>query len=555
MEDTSYTLPAPDRRVWLAAAGIALATVFVFWPVLGNSFIDLYDDGPYVLQNPAVKGGLSASGIAWAFTTVHVHNWHPLTWISHMADVQFFGLDPWGHHLTSVLLHAVNAGLVVLLFWSLGAPVVAAGLAGACFGMHPLRLQSVAWVAERKDVLSGLFFFVSILAWVRYSRRHSRAAYATSLGSFFLGLLAKPMLVTLPAVLLLLDAWPLGRVRLGRDAAARESWKAEALRLAPFAGLAVAVALVTVASQGATGSFSAGTGISLGQRLANAGTSIFAYLGQMVWPAELSIFHPHPRRELLSLLPVLSLAGIAGITIGAVAARHRAPWLLVGWSWFLVMLLPVLGILQVGGQGMADRYTYLPGVGVLLTVTWAVVTITERFPSRAAAVACAAVAVAAVLALGIATRASIPSWKDSETVFTNAREATGRNAIASNALGTIAAGRGQLDRAEFFFRESIAADPTFPVPWQNLSGLLLQQGRVAEGFPTALEAVRLDPANPRAHYAVGVAFEIQGRLPEAAAAYEEALRRMPDHALARRRLSEVRAAMGNAIPGPGRPTQ
>jgi tetratricopeptide (TPR) repeat protein len=555
MGDASTTVPAPDRRAWLAAAVVALATAVVFWPALGNSFIDLYDDGPYVLQNPAVRGGLGAGGIAWAFTTVHVHNWHPLTWISHMADVQFFGLDPWGHHLTSVLLHGVNAGLVVLLFRALGASAVAAGLAGALFGVHPLRLQSVAWVAERKDVLSGLFFFLSVLAWIRNARRPSRAALAASLGAFALGLLAKPMLVTLPAVLLLLDAWPLGRIRLARDGAARESWKAEARRLAPFAALALAVTVVTVASQGATGSFSAGSGLSLGQRLANAGTSIFAYLGQMVWPVDLAIFHPHPRRELLSPLPLLSLAGIAGITVAAVAAWRRAPWLLVGWAWFVVMLLPVLGILQVGAQGMADRYTYLPGVGILLAATFAVVAFTDRFASRAAAVACGVATVAAVVALAIATRTDIPAWKDSEAVFTAARQATGPNAIASNALGTIAAGRGHLDRAELHFRESIAADPTFPVPWQNLSGVLLQQGRVAEGFPVAVEAVRLDPANPRAHYAVGVAFEIQGRLPEAAAAYEEVLRRMPDHALAQRRLSEVRAAMRDPIPGPGRPPQ
>jgi hypothetical protein len=553
MGEASNSVPAPDRRAWLAAAAVALATAVVFWPVLGNSFIDLYDDGPYVLQNPAVRGGLSAGGIAWAMTAVHSHNWHPLTWISHMADVQLFGLDPWGHHLTSVLLHAVNAGLVVLLFVALGAPVGAALAAGGVFGIHPLRLESVAWVAERKDVLSGLFFLVSLLAWIRSARRASRPAYAVSLGSFALGLISKPMVVTLPAILVLLDLWPLGRIRLAVDPEARTGWRKELVRLAPFAGLSAAVAMITVLGQGASGSFVAAQGLSLGQRVANSATSVFAYLGQMAWPASLAVYYPHPRQELLQPVPLLALAGVLAITGGTLAAWRRAPWLLVGWGWYLVMLLPVLGILQVGNQAMADRYTYLPGLGILLALTWTCMAGWNRAPTQKIRLAAGGAIVLILLALVSGTRAGIPAWKDSETLFLAAREATGRNALASNALGTIAAGRGRFELAESYFRESLAADPSFPVPWQNLAALLLQQGRVAEGFPIALQAVRLDPANPKAHYALGVAFEIQGQLPEAAAAYEEALRRMPDHALARRRLAEVRAAMGPGFQYQGAP--
>ncbi|MGA8891209.1 MAG: tetratricopeptide repeat protein [Anaeromyxobacteraceae bacterium] len=546
MGDASYTVPASDRRALLAAVAVALATAVVFWPVLANGFIDLYDDGPYVLQNPAVKGGLGAGGIAWAMTAVHSHNWHPLTWISHMADVQLFGLDPWGHHLTSVLLHAMNAGLVVLLFVALGAPVGAALAAGGVFGLHPLRLESVAWVAERKDVLSGFFFLISLLAWTRNARRPSRSAYAVSLGAFALGLLAKPMVVTLPAILLLLDWWPLGRVRLAADPGARVAWKEELFRLAPFAVLSVAVAAITVLGQGASGSFVAALGLSLGQRIANAATSVFAYLGKMAWPASLAVYYPHPQQELLQPIPLLALGGVLAVTAGTMAAWRRAPWLLVGWGWYVVMLLPVLGILQVGNQAMADRYTYLPGLGILLAVTWTCTAGWSRSRSRAVRLVAGVVVAMVVVSLTFSTRAGIPAWRDSEALFVATRESTGRNALASNALGTIAAGRGQFDRAEHLFRESIAADPAFPVPWQNLAALLLQQGRIAEGFPVALEAVRLDPGNPKAHYAAGVAFEIQGRLPEAAAAYEEALRRMPEHAMARRRLAEVRSAMGPA---------
>jgi hypothetical protein len=553
MGDASYTVPAPDRRAWFAAAAVVLATTVVFWPVLGNSFIDLYDDGPYVLQNPAVKGGLGANGIAWAMTAVHSHNWHPLTWISHMVDVQLFGLDPWGHHLTSVLLHSVNAGLVVLLFLALGAPVGAALVAGCVFGLHPLRLESVAWVAERKDVLSGFFFLLSVLAWVRNAKQPSRLAYALSLGAFALGLLSKPMVVTLPAILLLLDLWPLGRVRLATDPEARSAWKGELTRLLPFVLLSLAAAVVTVLGQGSSGSFVAAQGLSLGQRVANAATSVFGYLGKAVWPSGLSVYYPHPRRELLEPIPVMALFGVLAVSAGTVAAWRRAPWLLVGWCWYLVMLLPVLGLLQVGNQAMADRYTYLPGLGLLIAVTWTCVAGWNRIRTRAMRFAALGGVAVAVVALASVTRAGIPEWKDSEALFLAARQATGRNALASNALGTIEAGRGRLDRAEAYFRESIAADAGFPVPWQNLAALLLQQGRVAEGFPVALEAVRLDPGNPKAHYAVGVAFEIQGRLPEAATAYEETLRRMPEHAMARRRLAEVRAAMGQAQQFQGAP--
>ena len=528
---------------------VAVVTVAVFWPVLGNSFVDLYDDGPYVLQNARVRAGLTSESVAWALTAVHVHNWHPLTWISHMADVQFFGLDPWGHHLTSVLLHGVNAGLVVLVFHALGVPAAAAAFAGAFFGLHPLRLESVAWVAERKDVLSGLLFFVSILAWVRHARSGNRAAYVTSVLAFALGLLAKPMLVTLPAVLLLLDLWPLSRMRMEWSLEARESWKAGAIRLAPFAALSLVVAIITIQAQGGTGSFASGRDLSLGQRIANASTSVFAYLGRMAWPTDLSVFYPHPRRPFLDPTGLAAMAGVIGISLAAVTAWRRAPWLLVGWAWYLVMLLPVLGVLQVGSQGMADRYTYLPGVGILLAGTWAVLAVLRRFPNLAVRATVGAAATAAILGLAFTTRAGAPSWKDSETLFTSARAATGTNALASNALGTIAAGRGQFERAEWFFRESIVADPSFGIPRQNLAAMLLQQGRIAEGWPMALEAVRLDPSNARAHYVVGVGHEMQGRLLEAAAAYEEALRRMPEHGLARRRLAEVRAAAASPARG------
>jgi hypothetical protein len=532
-----------SHRWWWVALAVALVTFAVHSPALGNGFIDLYDDGPYVLQNPEVLRGLSWEGMTWAFRSVHVHNWHPLTWLSHMADVSLFGIDPRGHHLTSVALHSANAALVAVLFGLLGLPPVAAGLAGALFGVHPLRLQSVAWIAERKDVLSGLLALGALCAWVLYRRRESRPFLALALILFGMGLLAKPMVVTLPAVLLLLDAWPLGRVALSGEGRVG-TWRREALLLAPFVALSVGVAVVTYLAQGSTGSFVADDELPLGMRIANAATSTFGYVWKSIWPADLSVFYPHPRRPLDSPASLAALAGVAGITGGAALLWRRAPWLLVGWLWYLAMLFPVLGLLQAGRQGMADRYTYLPSIGLLFAATWGLVVLARRLPWPIGPAAVAMASAAAVLGLAAVTLVRVDDWRDSETLFNRALQATGPNSIASNALGTIAGRRGDLRAAEGHFRAAIEADPRNGIPRQNLAALLMALGQYDESRLQAAVAIRLDPSNALSHYVLGLGMEQQGSFPEAAASYERALRLRPDLVKAAIRLGEVRAAMG-----------
>jgi protein O-mannosyl-transferase len=537
-------------RLTLVAVAAGVATLAVHWPAVGNGFIDLYDDGPYVLQNQEVLGGLSWHGLAWAVRAVHVHNWHPLTWLSHMADVSLFGLDARGHHLTSLLLHAANASLVAILFGVLGAPPLAAGLAAAFFGFHPLRLESVAWIAERKDVLSGFFALTALIAWIRYRRSGGRSLHVLALCLFGLGLLAKPMLVTLPAVILLLDAWPLRKVPMsGPDRA--PTWRREAVDLAPFFALALAVSIATVASQGSTGSIVASDELPLGMRIANAATSVFAYAWKTAWPSDLSIFYPHPRQALNSPVALVALAGLAAITAGGVGLARRAPWLLLGWLWYLAMLLPVLGLIQAGRQGMADRYTYLPTLGLLLAVTWTLVALSRRLDRAWVTSIMACAGAAACVALAVATREGVGAWRDSETLFLHAVRATGPNSIASNSLGTIAGRRGDLARAAAHFRDAIAADPLNGIPRQNLAALLIVLGQFDESRFQAAEAVRLDPSNALSHYILGLGLEQQGRLPEAAAAYEAALRIRPDLVKAQVRLGEVRSAMGLPPRGTG----
>jgi tetratricopeptide (TPR) repeat protein len=530
------------RSLWGVAAGVALVTLAVFWPILGNGFMPVYDDAPYVLENPAVREGLTWKGVAWAAVSVHSHNWHPLTWLSHMADVSLYELDPWGHHLTSLLLHAATAGMVVLFFGACGASRTAAGFAAVFFAVHPLRLESVAWVAERKDVLSGFFALATLLAWIRARRNRSRAAYFAALLCFTLGLLSKPMVVSVPVVLVLLDLWPLRRISF-QEGPRSAAWRREAIEIAPFAVLAAAVCVVTVLAQGSTESIIPVGELPMGMRISNACTSIFAYLAKTLWPGKLAVYYPHPLRELATPVGASALAGVLAVSAAAALSWKRAPWFAVGWAWYLVMLLPVLGLLQVGRQGMADRYTYLPTLGVLLAATFSVQRFADARPSTPLRLGLAAAALAICAALAVTTRLGIPRWADGELLLRHALAVTGENTVASNGLGAIAGMRKQYDEALKCFRAAVDADPYNGSARENLAGLCLSLGHVEDALREASEGAARDPSNPRFHLIRGGALEKLGRLPEALAEYEEALRIRPGLPKAVARIEAVRAAM------------
>src|SRR6059036_456916 len=386
----------------LAIAGlVVLGTLAVFAPALRHGFVN-YDDPEYVTENPRVRAGLSWAGLGWAFAAPHAANWHPLTWLSHMLDAQLFGLAPAGHHATSVLLHATSAALLFeVLAGMTGTPWRSAFVA-AVFALHPLRVESVAWVSERKDVLAGFFWMLALAAYARYARRRGAADYVLVVAAFVLGLLAKPMVVTLPLVLLLLDVWPL-----------RRPWTiALVWEKLPLVLLAAAASALTVVAQRGAGAMASLESLPLAARMAEAVVAFRAYLEKTFWPARLAVFYPHrplPIGEVAASCVVLLV-----VSALAIRERRRRPWLLVGWLWYLVALLPVVGLVKVGEQAMADRFSYLPQIGVLLMIAWAAA---DAGGSRAVASAGGVVALAACVAL---TARQLDIWRDSVSLFAHA---------------------------------------------------------------------------------------------------------------------------------------
>jgi hypothetical protein len=394
--------------------------------VLGNGFI-LLDDGLYVTGNAWVRKGITLDGLTRMWTANVANNWHPLTMLSHMLDCELFGLAPAGHHLTSLLLHLANVVLLFEVLRRMTGAVWPSSAAAALFAVHPLHVESVAWVSERKDVLSACFWILAMGCYALYVRRPSRGRYLAVAAAMLLGLMAKPMVVTLPFVLLLLDIWPLQRLRF------EPGWGRRLARLAreklPLFALSAAAILVTLRYQ--TTSIVALEVLPWRLRLANAAISYAAYLGKMVLPRDLAVFYPLSFQIPL-WKPAAAAALLAALTALAVWRARKAPWLLVGWLWFLGTLVPVIGLVQVGRQAMADRYTYLPSIGVYLAVCWGLADLARRSAARRAVLAAAAAA--AILALALATRAQVRHWSTTVTLFQHALEATGDNYVAHLAL-------------------------------------------------------------------------------------------------------------------------
>jgi tetratricopeptide (TPR) repeat protein len=480
-----------------AAALLALLVAAVYLPALRNGFVD-YDDNVYVTDHPLVARGLSASGALAAFATIHGGNWHPLTWISHQLDVTLYGLRPAGHHLTSVLLHAANAVLLFRLLLGLtGAPAPAL-LAAALFAVHPLNVESVAWVAERKNLLSTLFLLLAARAWLATVRRPRRAGQAAAVALYAASLLAKPMGVTLPFLLLLLDAWPLGRFR-GETAAARRAAARRLLReKAPFLLLAAASCVVTWVAQGRGGMFYA---VPWPWRAGNALVAYARYLGMAARPAHLAAFYPHPGGTLAGGAILGAAALLLAATAGALLALRRLPWIAAGWFWYLGALVPVIGLVQVGDQALADRYAYLPLVGVFLALAWGIAAAAARW--RRAGVALGTAAALAVVALIPVARRQVAVWKDSASLFGHAVEVTGGSAIAYNGLGVVAGQARRYAEAAELFRKAVRLQPAFTIGWSNLGNALtgLRDPEAERAYETA---IRLKPDSPSFHFNLGM---------------------------------------------------
>ncbi len=532
------------RSRGVVAAALALGTLLVYASAAGHGFVD-YDDNRYVTENPVVQGGLGWAGLAWAFTTFHASNWHPLTWLSHMLDVQLFGLAPGAHHAVSVLLHAANAALLFLvLSRTTGAPGRSAVVA-ALFAVHPTHVESVAWVAERKDVLSTLFGLLALLAWTRWIERPTARRYGAVALAFAASLLSKPMWVTLPFLLLLLDWWPLGRVAGGPPAgagggAAPLPWAALVREKVPLLALAAISSAVTVAAQHRGGSV---TGLDLGvaARLGNAAVSYLRYVGKTAWPSALSVFYPHPRDGLPAWLMVAAGALLLGATAAVLARARRAPWLAVGWCAFLGTLVPVIGLVQVGTQAMADRYTYLPSLGLFVAAAWGTHRVAGTWRRGAPLAAAAALALAA---LSAATVRQLSHWRTHELLFRHAVEVAPDNAHAHAVLAKELRAQGRSDEGLLHAREAVRIDPADSRYWVNLAVAARGLGLGAEARDAVEGALRADPGDPGAWMNLGLLAQDAGDLAAAEAAYRQVTRLAPGIPDPWFRLAAIQAATG-----------
>jgi len=533
------------------AASLALVTIGLYWPATNHDFVN-YDDNLYVTENPHVQGGLNPEGVKWAFSNPVAGNWHPLTMLSHMLDCQLYGLKPWGHHLTSVLLHALNTVLVFLLLRNLTGMLWRSMLVAAVFGLHPLHVESVAWVAERKDVLSAFFGLLALIFYASYAQKRSRVErqesrantavsaldprpsaldYSLALFFFALGLLSKPMLVTWPFVMLLLDYWPLGRVSNVECRVSRaRHLVAEKI---PFFALAIVMSGVTFVAQKQTGTLAVVENLSLGARSANALISYCRYLGKLFWPSDLAIFYSYAGKWPLDLV-IMAGGLILGLTVLFIVQRRRHPFLLMGWLWYLGTLVPVIGLVQVGDQAMADRYAYIPSLGVLILTIWGIYELTRRWRYQEQALSVAGCAVI-VLCCGM-TRQQLGYWKDDETLFRHALEVTEHNYVAHNGLGNALDEKGQSAAAIDQFQEAIRLKPDFADACYNLGNVFGKNGQTDAAIRQFQEAIRLKPDFAEAYNNLGFALGMTGQTDAAIRQFQEAIRLKPDFAEAHNNL-------------------
>ena len=515
-------VPRKIHQQLLGGLLLLAVTLALYWPVLQARFLN-FDDNLYVTDNARVQGGVTIENIGWAFTTGHAANWHPLTWVSHMLDWQMYGAAAGGHHLTNLLFHAANALLLFAFlqfatkaFWR---SLIVAGL----FAWHPVHVESVAWVSERKDVLSTFFWLLAMIAYLAYAQRPGWARYAVVSLFFVLGLLAKPMVVTLPVALLLLDVWPLRRVNLGRadeaEASAPARWRPLILEKIPLLFLSLLASLITFYVQNLGGA-TLQIRLTLMERMGNAAVAYMRYVGKTICPTELAVFYPH---QALGWWEVASAMMILGAMTGFMLRFGKSrPYLAAGWFWFLITMLPVIGLIQVGEQAMADRYHYIPSIGLFVMAVWGGSEMLKRLEVRG----CAPAAAAGSLALAgciFCTQRQLHYWLDSTALFTHAIRVTGENRVARNQLKQALSKSARLDDAILDYRVELRNDPGSGHLQNELGRVLARRGKYDEAVKHFAGAVRLNPGNVTAHFNYGMTLAAAGELDEAIIHFEKAL--------------------------------
>jgi len=551
---TGYT--SGKLHILLICFGLTVVTFIAFEGLRHNDFINCYDDNNYVTENPNVNGGLTVKAVLWAMTATHAGNWHPLTWVSHIVDCEIFGLKPLGHHITSLFIHIANT---LLLFWVLKkmtGVIWPAAFVAAMFTLHPLHVESVAWAAERKDVLSGFFWMLTIAAYVRYAERPGIGRYILVIAAYALGLMAKPMLVTLPFVLLILDWWPLEQCRRSRhpvpsgfgrlrgETVKAKYQKMTATRLTaekiPLFALAAVSSVITYTIQKSSGAVTAIEVVPLGARIANALVSYIKYIGKLIYPSGLAVLYPHPGRSLPFRQAIAALLILTCITVCVIyAARHQRRYLAAGWLWYLVTLVPVSGLVQVGAQAMADRYTYLPSIGFFIMVGYGAADIfSKRYYRRIAAGILSGLAIAALV---LCTRAQVRYWQNSLTLFERAVAVTKDNYKMHSELAGLMRDQSRFSEAISHYRRAVEIIPNDAEAHYQLGDLLRLQGDIDRAIEHYLCAVRIKPDYADAHNNLGYALMSQGKLDEAIVHFRQALQARPDWSLSLNGLAQILA--------------
>jgi tetratricopeptide (TPR) repeat protein len=530
---------------------LAVATLAVYFQVIGFGFIN-FDDPTYVSNNRMIKQGISLEGINWAFSAFYASNWHPLTWILHMFDVEFFGLRPGMHHLTNVVFHIINAILLFLVLERMTGAIWKSAAVAALFALHPLHVESVAWVSERKDVLSTFFWMLTMMGYFWYVKSRTVSRYLIVVLFYILGIFSKPMLVTLPFVLLLLDFWPLKRLYPFQTNSTDDIHAGEGSRWSglsviilekiPLIVLALISSGITICAQGSGGAVVSREFLPMSIRISNAITSYIAYLGKMIWPLNLAIFYPYPE-SVSTLWTVLSTFFLLLISIAATLVVKKYPYLFVGWFWYLGTLVPVIGIIQVGSQSMADRYTYIPLIGVFIMIVWGLADLFERLRHGEAVLGVISTAVFALLM--VATWVQVGFWKNNETLFRHALQVTKNNAIAHINLGLALFDNGDVDGAIRNYRDGLRISPFNPKAYVNLGEALVEHKEPASAIENYLNALKIDPQNAGAHTGLATVLAGMGNTDEAIRHFNEALRVDPHNIEAHNNLGNLMLHKGN----------
>lgn len=546
-KDISSIVTGRTRSIIILSLALVVITLAVYWQVRNHEFIN-FDDNLYVTENLSVAKGITVRNIIWAFTTVDVTYWMPVTLLSHMMDVQFYGMNPGGHHLTSVFIHTSASVLLFLLLFRLTTKVWRSLFIAALFALHPLHVESVAWVAERKDVLSAFFWFLTLLFYAIYLENRKPTLYLLTLFSFMLGLMSKPMVVTLPVVMLLIDFWPLNRYNLaeqkpgGQLATVLPQMKICLKEKIPFFACSLLFGVITIYAQHKAGAVVNIDKLPIGFRIENALMSYVKYITKTLWPQDLALYYPFPSSvflwQVIGSLVLLLLVSAATILVG-----RRYPYLPVGWFWYIITLLPVIGFVQAGMQSMADRFTYIPHIGLFMMVAWGVPDLVKDLPCRQQLLAVLAGVV--IITSTVLTWQQLGYWQDTISLTRHTLQVTTDNYIMHYSLGVSLARKGNVDEAIHEYQEAIRINPNNSDVHNNLGVAFDSKGDLDAAIHEYREALRINPDHSNAHTNLGSAFDSKGNLDEAIHEYQEALRINPNNPDAHNNLGVAFARKGN----------